>query len=455
MRLSFDAGTLVLLEPPDRDLGDLPGVVFDARVGLYRAPASAHAALRQALRERGIAFRDEVAESLPPPGCFGSIELRPYQRAALLAWELAERRGVVVLPTGSGKTRVALAAIESLGRRALCLVPTRVLVHQWVKALGEYYSGPVGIWGDGQKELAPITVATFEGAYRAMHELGRKFELVIIDEVHHFGATSRDAALEMSIAPYRLGLTATLPSELARFRLESLVGEVVYELGIGDLAGTFLSDYEVIVLPVSLTPKERLAYETERRTFSQFYKAFQRSRPDASFQEFVSAASQTSEGRDALASWRRSRRLLSLTAAKSRRVGALLDRHRDRKTLIFTSDNAAAYEIARAHLVAPITCEIGRREREALLDAFREGKLRALVSARVLNEGIDVPDADVAIVVGGTQGEREHVQRVGRLLRPRDGKCATVYELVTVATSEARAARDRRAGLAAAQLARR
>ena len=66
MRLSFDAGTLVLLEPPDRDLGDLPGVVFDARVGLYRAPASAHAALRRALEERGLAFSDEVSETPSP-----------------------------------------------------------------------------------------------------------------------------------------------------------------------------------------------------------------------------------------------------------------------------------------------------------------------------------------------------------------------------------------------------
>jgi superfamily II DNA or RNA helicase len=75
--------------------------------------------------------------------------------------------------------------------------------------------------------------------------------------------------------------------------------------------------------------------------------------------------------------------------------------------------------------------------------------LRTLVSARVLNEGIDVPDADVAIIVGGTLGEREHVQRVGRLLRPGVGKRATVYELVTMATSEVRRAFDRRRGLVA------
>jgi superfamily II DNA or RNA helicase len=97
----------------------------------------------------------------------------------------------------------------------------------------------------------------------------------------------------------------------------------------------------------------------------------------------------------------------------------------------------------------PLTCDIGRRERDQALDAFRRGRIRALVSARVLNEGIDVPDADVAIVVGGALGEREHVQRVGRLLRPAEGKRALVYELVTRDTIEVSQARRRRQGLVA------
>jgi superfamily II DNA or RNA helicase len=88
-------------------------------------------------------------------------------------------------------------------------------------------------------------------------------------------------------------------------------------------------------------------------------------------------------------------------------------------------------------------------ERGAALDSFRRGALRALVSSRVLNEGLDVPDADVAIIVGGTLGEREHVQRIGRLLRPRAGKRAIVYELVTAGTSETRLADKRRKGLSA------
>jgi superfamily II DNA or RNA helicase len=171
--------------------------------------------------------------------------------------------------------------------------------------------------------------------------------------------------------------------------------------------------------------------------------------PHGSWQEFVSSASQSKEGRNALHAWRRCRRMLGMTRAKRDATGVLLSRHRDARILVFTSDNDAAYAIARERLIMPITCDISRRERDRSLEAFRRGELRALVSSRVLNEGIDVPDADVAIIVGSTGGEREHVQRVGRLLRPAPGKRAVVYELVTAATSETRLTRERRRGLAA------
>jgi len=170
--------------------------------------------------------------------------------------------------------------------------------------------------------------------------------------------------------------------------------------------------------------------------------------PHGTWREFVSSASQSREGRNALAAWRRAKRMLGMTRAKSEAVGTLLARHHDSRVLVFTASNDAAYAIARERLVMPITCDISRAERDRVLESFRRGALRALVSSRVLNEGIDVPDADVAIVVGGTGGEREHVQRVGRLLRPSPGKHAIVYELVTSGTSETRRATERRRGLA-------
>ena len=456
MRLLFDHGTLVLAEAPELKVDRVPGLLWDPRLALFRAPAWRYPEVLSALRHMLPPLRDEVRpRSLHQPGAWNAVDLRPYQRAALLSWELAGRRGTVVLPTGSGKTQLAIAALSLAGTRALCLVPTRALLEQWTGALRAAYRGPIGCLGDGRRDVQAVTVATFESAYRLMPRIGAAFDLLIVDEAHHFGTGVRDEALEMSIAPQRLGLTATPPDEPARSRLGELIGPIVYHLGIVDLAGTWLADFDVLVVHLGLSPSERAKYDEDRRIFSAANRRYRRLDPHGSWQEFVSAASQSAEGRAALSAWRRNRRLLQFTRAKAAAVGAPLERHRDSRVLIFTADNDAAYAIAREHLVMPMSCDISRTEREAALAAFRAGALRSLVSSRVLNEGIDVPDADVAIVVGGTQGQREHVQRIGRLLRPVPGKRALIYELVTLATSEVRRAAERRQALAPAGAAAR
>lgn len=456
MRLLFDHGTLVLAEAPELNLAHFPGLLWDPRIALFRAPAWRYPEVRAALQRCSSPLRDEVRPSaLPAPAAWNAPELRPYQRAALLSWELSGRRGTIVLPTGSGKTQVAIAALGSAGVRALCLVPTRALLEQWTLALRAAYRGSVGCLGDGHRDLQAITVSTFESAYRLMPRIGAQFELLVVDEAHHFGLGVRDEALEMSIAPQRLGLTATPPSEPALSRVGELLGPVVYQLRIADLAGTWLSDFDLVAVQLGLSPSERARYDAGRRLFAEYNRRFRRLDPAADWQQFVSVASQSPEGRAALHAWRQNRQLLHFTEAKAQAVGVLLARHRDSRVIIFTADNGAAYGIAREHLVMPITCDIPRAEREAALSAFRAGTLRSLVSARVLNEGIDVPDADVAIIVSGTQGEREHVQRVGRLLRPLPGKRAVIYELVTRRTSEARRASERRHQLAPAIVAAR
>jgi superfamily II DNA or RNA helicase len=449
--LLFDHGTLVFAEPPDSSLDFVPGVLWDDRVALFRAPAFRYAQVIDALSGHRIPLRNEVLPHLSAlTARFEIAELRPYQRAAILSWELAGRRGIVVLPTGSGKTRVAIAAAAAMGSPTLCLVPTRVLLEQWLAELRGVYRGPVGCLGDGEHRVESITVATFESAYRHMPQIGHKFQLLIVDEVHHFGVGVRDEALEMCVAPFRLGLTATPPQPSASSRLGDLVGPVVYQLGVGDLTGTWLADFDAVVIQLGLDAEERARYEADRRRFSEVNRHFRRLHPLGTWAEFVSLALQSNEGRAALAAWRRTQKLVAFTRAKAQAVAALLERHADSRVLLFTADNDSAYAIARQHLIMPITCEISRIERARALMAFKQGELRALVSARVLNEGIDVPDADVAIIVAGTQGEREHVQRVGRLLRPVPGKRATIYELVTLATPETRRARERRRGLAAA-----
>jgi len=450
VRLIFDHGTVLVVAAGEGELPDVPCLLWDPRVRAYRAPGHRHRQLLRELRRRNISVVDDVRAAVEglSPGNWTDVTLRPYQEAALSGWELAGRRGLIVLPTGSGKTRLALAAMAHTRLAALCLVPTRVLLDQWLQQIRAVYAGKVGCFGDGVRDVQPITVATFESGYRHMERLGNRFDLLVVDEVHHFGAGLRDESLEMSIAPSRLGLTATPPREAgAALRLEELVGPIVYQLAIGDLAGRFLASFDIVTLTLDLSDEERASYEAWMTRFRAVHSHFRRLAPDASWIDFARAAARSSEGRGALAALRRARKLVAFTQAKREALRSLLERHRQARVLVFTADNDAAYAIAREHLVMPLTCDIGAQERDDVLARFRRGELSTLVSARVLNEGLDVPDADVAIVVGGAHGEREHVQRVGRLLRPAPDKRARVYELVSQRTIEVTQARRRREGL--------
>ena len=132
LTLEFDRGTLLCRgAPAGLDPAGLPGMRWDERVGAWRAPAVFHGRMLAALARGGHAFEDRAPDFLPAPGRAQGPGLRPYQAAALDAWRAAERRGVIVLPTGSGKTRVAVAAVADLWCAALCLVPTRILMEQW------------------------------------------------------------------------------------------------------------------------------------------------------------------------------------------------------------------------------------------------------------------------------------------------------------------------------------
>ncbi len=451
MRLGYDRGTIVLHEIPSglRPL-EWPGIAWDFRSSNYRAPAFRHRDLITYAKQHEVRITDEIRPAGRNPDSWIASELRPYQEAALHAWDLAGRRGLVVLPTGSGKTRVAIAAMVQTRLATLCLVPTRALLHQWREEISRYYQGSVGLLGDGVFDPQAITVSTFESAYRHIDRIGNHFDLLIADEAHHFGSGSYDEVLEMSVADARLGLTATPPASMAK--IEQLIGAEVFRLAIDDLAGRFLANFDTVTLNLTLTVEEHDRYQTLIAEFRAEFQPYRLQHPECQWEDFVRTAMASAMGRRSLTAHRLARQLVAYTEGKRRAVKDILARHQEAKVLIFTADNATAYAIARERLIMPLTCDITRTEREEALASFREGSLKALVSARVLNEGIDVPDASVAIIVGGALGEREHVQRIGRILRPSPGKeRAVVYELVTRATNEIFQSQRRRAGLHASR----
>ncbi len=446
MQLVFDRGTLLLRGTLTKSDG-LPGILWDPRIRAWRAPACRHKELSSELARRYRDFKDEATPRLEGAPRITCPDLRPYQAAAVAAWERAGRRGIIVLPTGAGKTRTAIAAMARTGLRTLCLVPTRVLMAQWIQTLGEAGLESIGEYGDGRRVERPVTVATFASAFRNVETLGNRFDMLVVDEVHHFGAGGGDETLEMCTAAARLGLSATLSEDDVRcVRLGAVVGPEVYRASVEELAGRYLASFQLVTISVALTPSERRDYDAELSAFRPMCRAFFKSAPGASWRDFISAAGKSDEGRRALSAWRRSHAIVRYCAEKRASVSELLFRHHDARILVFAADNEAAYAIAREHLVQPITCDIGAAERERALQRFSRGELRILVSARVLNEGLDVPAADVAIVVGGSQGSREYIQRVGRVLRPAEGKKALVYDLVARDTFEVpRVNRHRRA----------
>ena len=445
--LRFDRGTLCV---EGVDASDFPSVLWDERTAGYRAPAYAASAILEHAAATGVAI------SRPPwpanaLGGWMRPPLRDYQQSALDAWAAFGRRGIVVIPTGGGKTRVAVAALAKAAVPSAVLCPTRVLLDQWRSELGAWFQGPIGIIGDGECRVEALTVMTFESAYRRMDKIGDRFAMLVIDEVHHFAGGTRAEALEMSSAPMRLGLTATAPpaESAAAQGLESLVGPIVSEIGLGELLGKHLANLEVTRLAVRLSSAEREEYTRSFRPFSELRAAFARASPGADWASLISALGRSAAGRAAIAGFHRAVAIASFPEAKRTLAAVLLARHRNDKVLVFTASVDAAYRVGRDCLVPVITADVSRRERESVLTRFREGRLRAVVSSRVLNEGLDVPDARVAILVGGALGTRELVQRIGRVLRPAAGKRAQVYELVTSATIDDRRAEARRRRLAA------
>ncbi|HET7499368.1 MAG TPA: DEAD/DEAH box helicase family protein [Kofleriaceae bacterium] len=424
--------------------GVIAGATWDDELRAWRLPAERHAWLVEQLAAADVRFSDELRNrgiqlswSLPA--------LRWYQEAALASWQAAGCRGVIALPTGAGKTLAAIAAIARLGVAALCLVPTRLLLDQWARALAAYSGQPIGRLGDGDHVVAPLTVATFASAVTWAPRMGDRFGLVIVDEAHHVGAWCPGEIFELLVAPARLGLTATPPDD--RDALTRHVGPVVYTRSLTDLMGDGLAEFDIMSVPIELDREERQRYRELRGRFAASFSAFARAQPDAGWSEYVRDATHSRQGQAALAAWREYRALIAYPRGKREALRDLLAQHAGSRTLVFTADNATAYAIARELLIMPITHEIRRAERTAAIEGFRSGERPVLVSAQVLDEGFDVPDAELAIVVGGTSSARRHAQRIGRVLRPRDGKRARVYELAVSGTTEVSYVVSRRRGI--------
>jgi hypothetical protein len=377
------------------------------------APLGLRARLRRALLAAAAPFVDTLA---PPALPAGHVPARSEPAPpATAAWLRHGGQGCVVGLDDGEQLDLVLAAVHHTKARTLLLVRDSGAELQWQAQLRARGAAAA-------VDVLPVARAAAQHAGGVV-----RHELLVV------------AAPELHPAP-------ALASALAGLGPAHLLALVDHAdanlLAITAWAGPLLQCVHRreaarhVELHLPLQPAEREAHDAAWHEFLAGYDAFLALRPGAGFGSFVQSARGEPAWRPSLLAWHRARRIAAWNEAKAAACGDLLARHRGAKVLVFTPDRGSAYQIAREHLIAPLTAELPRAERQAVLAAFAQGTLRALVGPRLLELGVATGAAAVGIVVGGGFGLAERHARHARIAADGVG-----YELIAEQTAEVARAR--------------
>ncbi|MCL4311403.1 MAG: DEAD/DEAH box helicase family protein [Candidatus Thermoplasmatota archaeon] len=435
MEISFKGGSIISDE-------NYAGIFsYDDRIKKYRAPAYRYADI---IKKEGITDRVFANKKLE---ISSEIKLRPYQKKSLEMWERNNYSGTIVLPTAAGKTILGIYAITMLKVPTIILAPTIELIIQWRQKLKDLLNMDIGQIGGGEKEIKDISVSTYDSAYLMAESLGNRFKFIIADEVHHMASESYLQIAKFYASPYRLGLTATYErDDMLHEVLEKYMGGKVFELGYEEL-NDFISNYKIVRIPIDLSEEAEKEYEKNHEIFLSYLKKRNiKLNGNMDFEHLI-MTSWNPEGKEALMAWRRSREIAFNAERKVEYLKYLLSKHAGEKIIIFSEDTSTAYTISREFLVPALTYMTSGKERKKYLEMFKSGEITVLATSRILDEGVDVPDASIAIIMSGSGSTRQFRQRLGRILRPSEGKDSYLYELVSSGTTEYGTSRRRRKGV--------
>ena len=393
-----------------------------------------------------LALRERAHQPVATTIDQASLGLYQWQRDALQAWRAAGRHGVVQAVTGAGKTRVGVAAIAeaiAAGRRAVVIVPTLVLVRQWLQTLAELLPGvAVASSRDAVRPWSVLVTTVQTAMGRHLLQPGES-ALVVADECHRYGAGRFADALYPSFA-WRLGLTATLRrDDDGDHLLDAYFGGIVHDVGYGEASRDgLIAPFRIAHVGVPLTPEERVAYDelTDDLSEARLGLVNKYRVPAEPIGEFLREVSRLAEDRTPrgggglarlyLARFSARRKLLAETSVKQEVLAALAPIvQRSAGTIVFTQTKESSLSavdvlVRRGCSAVAIHGEVAQEERDDSIDLFARGDVAALAAPRVLDEGVDVPDADLGIVLAANRSRRQMVQRLGRVLRRREGKVA-------------------------------
>ena len=447
--LKFADGTLLLTGVPTLKLREwFPQVIWaiDSRVGALRCDAIEYPRIVDGLRQRQVALEDSLNQ---PRDVRWKAELatqlRPEQTAAVEAWMSGGQRGCIVMPTGTGKTEVALRIMQLTKVATLVVAPVRDLMYQWHRRILKCLNYDAGIIGDNVFRVHPVSVTTYDSACIHMPKLGDQFGLIIFDECHHLPGQIRRDAARMCVARARLGLTATPERADGRHAdLKELIGPTVYELAISDVRGKSLADYEIVRIPVHLSDNEQHRYDSLAEEVSTYMYEQRKENATFNWEDLCSTSGASTEARRALKAFHAKKAIEDRAEEKLKTLEDLFRLHAGERCIVFAGSNAMARDISMRFLIPCLLSHCGKKERLDILEGFAAGEYPAIVANQVLDEGVDVPAAKIAIVVGGMSSSRQARQRLGRILRRSGNLRAILYEVVCAGTNDEKRSRLRR-----------
>ncbi|MBC8201987.1 MAG: DEAD/DEAH box helicase [Planctomycetes bacterium] len=386
-------------------------------------------------------------------------ELHDWQKKAIKAWEEANCKGVVEAVTGTGKTYVGISLLRKFileGSRCLVIVPTIVLFNQWKEEieseLGFKITSLLGAGHTNKLDLSqPVTLGVVKSISTASENglLHGAFELLVADECHRYGSETFKVAL-LDDVKSRIGLTATFE------RSDDGVNEVLtpYFRSTKQLKSCVCFKYdfkqakkdEIIAPFVSLSIGTDLD-EDEMESYEECGKRMTQCREKLvyefgypkDFKKFMSRSGKKknkTEGiifNNFLSAMGGRKKILSESNAKIafvQQLGELISNSNG--SIVYVETKDAAEEIADKLWEFDFNTEafhsgIKQKERELIFERFRSKETLCLVAVKCLDEGINVPDANCAIVIASSKQRRQMIQRMGRVLRKKHDETGSVF----------------------------
>ena len=369
------------------------------------------------------------------------------EKSGIDAWVKGGRRGQIVMPTGTGKTEVAFAAMAETQVATLVVAPVRDLMYQWHRRILATFGYDAGIVGDNTFDIRPVTVTTYDSAYIHMDKMGAGFGLLVFDEEHHLPGKCRREAAILSTATMRLGLTATPErSDGLDADLDWLIGPVAYRLPFKQVRGSTLADFDVVRVPVALNDNEQATYDQCSRLVRHFLASRRKETPGYTWQDLCKEMGKDPQARHAQKAYYLKQSIENRRAEKLRVLEDIFRLHYGQPTLVFAGSNAMAIEVSRA----TSSCQRSFRTR---------GSASGRPCSKVLPRASFPSSSPIACSMRAwtSRGQSGGHHRWARLdaqghpavgTRPaRSGSTrATLYEVVCEDTKEVERSRQRRRG---------